>query len=99
MNLVELNSVGGLIDNEERIVYAQLTNGLPDLDNGIELDEVTMDWWMNLSIEDVRKLQIIEPGTLGMVLGLLTQEVGGDEVHFPQVPQDIVELAVSELNL
>ena len=99
MNLVELNSVGGLIDNEERIVYAQLTNGLPDLDNGIELDEVNMDWWMNLSIEDVRKLQIIEPGTLGMVLGLLTQEVGGDEVGFPQVPQDIVEQAVSELNL
>ena len=99
MNLVELNSVGGLIDNEERIVYAQLTNGLPDLENGIELDELNMNWWMNLSIEDVRKLQLIEPGTLGMVLGLLTQEVGGDEVHFPQVPQDIVELAVSELNL
>ena len=99
MNLVELNSVGALIDNELKIVYPQLTNGLPDLDNGIELDEVTMDWWMNLSIEDVRKLQIIEPGTLGMVLGLLTQEVGGDEVVFPQVPQDIVELAVSELNL
>ena len=99
MNLVELNSVGGLIDNEERIVYAQLTNGLPDLENGIELDELNMDWWMNLSIQDVRKLQLIEPGTLGMVLGLLTSEVGGDEVHFPQVPQDIVEQAVSELNL
>ena len=99
MNLVELNSVGGLIDNEERIVYPQLTNGLPDLDNGIELDEIDIEWWMNLSIEDVRKLQVIEPGTLGMVMGLLIHEVGGDEVHFPQVPQDIVEQAVSELNL
>lgn len=99
MNLVKLNSVGSLIDTEERIVYPIQTNGYGDMDNGIELDEIDIEWWMNLSIEDVRKLQIIEPGTLGMVMGLLIHEVGGDEVGFPQVPQDIVEQAVSELNL
>ena len=99
MNLVELNSVGALIDNEERIVYPQLKNGLPDLEAGADLDDIDMDWWMSLSIEDVRKLQVIEPYALNMVFGLLTSEVGGDEVHFQEVPQDIVRDAVSELNL
>jgi len=99
MNLLELNSVGALIDVEEKIVYPQLKNGLPDLDNGAELDDIDMDWWMNLSIEDVRKLQTVEPYTLNMVLGLLTSAVGGDEVGFEEVPKDIVRDAVSELNL
>ena len=99
MNLVELNSVGALIDVEDKIVYPQLKNGLPDLDSGAELDDIDMDWWMYLSIEDVRKLQTIEPYTLNMVLGLLTGAVGGDEVEFEEVPKDIVRDAVSELNL
>jgi len=98
MNLVELNSVGALIDVEEKLVYPQLKNGLPGK-SGIELDDIDIDWWMNLSIEDVRKLQTIEPYTLNMVLGLLTGTVGGDGVGFEEVPKDIVRDAVSVLNL
>ena len=52
MNLVQLNSVGSLIDLEEKIVYPEMENGLPDLDCGVELDEVDDEWAFSLSEED-----------------------------------------------
>ena len=52
MNLVLLNSVGSLIDLEEKIVYPQKVNGLPDLDCGVELVEVDDEWCFSLSEED-----------------------------------------------
>lgn len=52
MNLVELNSVGSLIDLEEKIVYPQLVNGLPDLENGVELLQVSDEWAFSLNEND-----------------------------------------------
>ena len=52
MNLVQLSSVGSLIDLEEKIVYPEMVNGLPDLDCGVELDEVDDEWAFSLSDED-----------------------------------------------
>lgn len=52
MNLVELNSVGSLIDIEEKIVYPQMVNGLPDLDCGIDLIEVSDEWAFSLDKKD-----------------------------------------------
>ena len=52
MNLVELNSVGSLIDLEEKIVYPQMVNGLPDLDCGVELVEVDDEWAFCLDERD-----------------------------------------------
>ena len=52
MNLVQLSSVGSLIDLEEKIVYPEMENGLPDLDCGVELDEVDDEWAFSLSEED-----------------------------------------------
>jgi hypothetical protein len=56
MNLVELNSVGSLIDLEEEIVYPQLTNGLPDLECGVHIDEVSDEWFDGLSSSDLELL-------------------------------------------
>ena len=53
MNLIELNSVGSLIDIEEQIAYPQMTNGLPDLDMGVEIDECSDEWWDSVSKEDM----------------------------------------------
>ena len=52
MNLITLKSVGSLIDVEDKIVYPQMTNGLPDLDMGVELSECSDEWVLSLSVED-----------------------------------------------
>jgi hypothetical protein len=57
MNLVELNSVGSLIDLDDYIVYPQMVNGLPDLDCGVELVEVDDEWAFSLDEKD-RKILI-----------------------------------------
>ena len=56
MNLVELNSVGSLIDIEEKIVYPQMTNGLPDLDMGVEVYQTSDEWFEGLSETDLNTL-------------------------------------------
>ena len=56
MNLLELNSVGSVIDIEEKIVYPQLVNGLPDLDMGVEVYETSDEWFEALSEVDMQKL-------------------------------------------
>jgi len=56
MNLIELNSVGSVIDIEEKVVYPQMTNGLPDLDMGVEVYETSDEWFEALSEGDVQKL-------------------------------------------
>ena len=56
MNLVELNSVGSLIDIEEKIVYPQMTNGLPDLDMGVEVYQTSDEWYEGLSENDLNTL-------------------------------------------
>ena len=56
MNLLELNSVGSVIDIEEKVVYPQLVNGLPDLDMGVEVYETSDEWFEALSESDVQKL-------------------------------------------
>ena len=55
MNLVELNSVGSILNLEEKIVYPQLQNGLPDLDCGVSLveDEISIEWLDSLSQKDL----------------------------------------------
>jgi hypothetical protein len=52
MNLVELKSVGSLIDMEEQVVYPQMVNGLPDLEMGVELVEVSDEWAFSLDQKD-----------------------------------------------
>jgi len=56
MNLLELNSVGSVIDIEEKVVYPQLVNGLPDLDMGVEVYETSDEWFEALSEGDISKL-------------------------------------------
>jgi len=56
MNLIQLNSVGSVIDIEEKIVYPQLVNGLPDLDMGVEVYETSDEWFDTLSEGDMEKL-------------------------------------------
>ena len=88
MNLVILNSVGSVIDIEEQMVYPQGEDGYPDYDMGVLYDEIDIDWWMHLSLEDVRILHEIGLDPLPMVFSLLTDEVGGGgEVVFPKVNQ------------
>ena len=55
MNLVLLNSVGSVVDLEEKIVYPQLESGLPDLDMGVSLvdDEIPGDWFDALNEQDL----------------------------------------------
>ena len=45
-----------MIDIEEKIVYPQLVNGLPDLDMGVEVYETSDEWFDALSEGDMEKL-------------------------------------------
>jgi len=52
-NLLELNSVGSIVDIEKEIAYPQMSNGLPDLDMGVEIEECSDEWWDGVSKEDM----------------------------------------------
>ena len=56
MNLVLLNSVGSLIDLEEKIVYPEMENGLPDLECGVDIYEVSDEWFEALNENDLNLL-------------------------------------------
>lgn len=50
--LVQLNSVGSSLDTVKKVVYPQMKNGTPDLDSGVKLDNVTMEWFKSLDNDD-----------------------------------------------
>ena len=52
MNLVELNSVGCLIDVEEQLIYPQLDNGLPDYEADVSIWDISEEWVYELSDKD-----------------------------------------------
>ena len=54
MNLVDLNSVGTVLDTDNGISYPMNSDGTPDLDDGVGvyLCDVTDEWMESLSPED-----------------------------------------------
>ena len=61
-NLVELKSVGSLLDPDTGTIYPQYSGtDEPDLSCPIELseDEVALDWWESLSSEDYDTIKIL----------------------------------------
>ena len=57
MNLVNLKSVGSLIDIEDKVVYPSTILGYPDLNMGTPLVEVTDEWAFSLSESDKTLLE------------------------------------------
>ena len=57
MNLVNLKSVGSLLDIEDNTVYTCTTVGLPDLEMGTPLTEVSDEWAFSLSESDKTLLE------------------------------------------
>ena len=56
MNLIKLESVGSVFNTSDNQVYPQLVNGLPDLDMGVDMYDVSMEWISSLSDEDKGKI-------------------------------------------
>ena len=56
MNLLRLNSVGSVLDIEDNMVYPQLVGGLPDLNMGVDMYDVDIEWISSLSDEDKEKI-------------------------------------------
>ena len=54
--LIELKSVGSIIDISSGTIYPQNEDGSPDLNMDISLveDEVNAEWWEALSSEDYK---------------------------------------------
>tara|TARA_B110000003_G_scaffold276330_2_gene322236 strand:+ start:616 stop:819 length:204 start_codon:yes stop_codon:yes gene_type:complete len=59
--LIVLESVGSVFDTKKGVIYPQLQNGGYDKDFSISIDEeeVSLDWWDSLSLED---FQIVKYG-------------------------------------
>jgi hypothetical protein len=55
-NLLELPSVGCVIDLDEQIVYPLFENGALDLGMGVEVSELDEEWVKALSWEEVGML-------------------------------------------
>jgi hypothetical protein len=55
--LVNLKSVGSLLDIEDKVVYPSDTLGYPDLESGTPLVEVSDEWAFSLSEKDKMKLE------------------------------------------
>lgn len=64
--IVDLNSVGCVMDTNEMLVHAQMEDGSIDIENGVHIDEVSEEWMASLSNEDLVKV--------GMVIGVLGDE-------------------------
>jgi len=56
MNLIKLESVGSVFNTSDNQVYPQLVNGLPDLDMGVDMYDVSMEWISSLSDDDKGKI-------------------------------------------
>ena len=56
-NLIRLESVGSVFNREDNQVYPQFINGLPDLDMGVDINEVCNDWISSLSNNDKSKIK------------------------------------------
>ena len=56
IKMIELESVGSVVDPKENIVYPLFENGAIDLGNGVELDEVSDEWFESLSEYDLNLL-------------------------------------------
>ena len=65
IKMIELESVGSVINPQNGMVYPQLTNGLPDLECGVELEEVSDEWIDALSDSDLYLL--MENGLYGFL--------------------------------
>ncbi len=59
--MIYLKSVGSFIDPNTANVYPAFDNGKSDLKNPISLleDEVSMEWWDSLSVEDYETAESI----------------------------------------
>ena len=56
LKLIELESVGSVVDPKEEIVYPLFKNGAIDLGSGVHLYEVTDEWFDALSEYDLNLL-------------------------------------------
>ena len=56
IKMIELKSVGSVIDPQEGIVYPIFKNGAIDLGMGVELEEVSDEWFDSLSENDMNLL-------------------------------------------
>jgi hypothetical protein len=57
VKMIELESVGCVVDTETRIVYPLFENGAIDLGMGVEFEELDQDWLDQLSGDDVDTLR------------------------------------------
>ena len=99
--LVKLESVGSLLDIDTLDVYPCMEDDTPDWECGTELDNINIEWWMNLSLADIRLLQDYKVEVLPMVISLLTCEVGdsnGGITHTQTPKKDIIEV-IEQLKL
>lgn len=64
--IVELNSVGCVMDTNEMLVHAQMKDGSIDIENGVHIEEVSEEWMSSLSNEDFVMV--------GNLIGILSDE-------------------------
>ena len=64
MNIVELKSVGSVIDMDDLVVFPMMENGEADFTMGVTTDEVTDEWMSSLSVRDTEKMNMILKATI-----------------------------------
>lgn len=99
--LVKLESVGSLLDIDTLDVYPCMEDDTPDWECATELDNINIEWWMHLSLADIRLLQDYKVEVLPMVISLLTCEVSdsnGSITHTQTPKKDIIEV-IEQLKL
>ena len=56
IKMIELESVGSVVDPQEKIVYPLFENGAIDLGMGVEIYEIDDEWFESLSEYDLNLL-------------------------------------------
>ena len=57
VKMIELESVGCVVDTETQMVYPLFENGAIDLGMGVEFEELDQDWLDQLSGDDIDTLR------------------------------------------
>ena len=55
--MLNLKSVGSVIDTKTKIVYPKYKNGIIDFDNGVHVVECSNEWYSSLNRLDSKNLR------------------------------------------
>jgi len=76
--LINLHSVGTVVDGDTKLCYPMQLDGSPDMDEGcttpLGTDDESFDWWNAMSLDDFELIAHLMPWSLDAILEYMNRE-------------------------